>query len=51
MSRRVLQWHAGELSVHGEINERERTGLLRHRTRRTGQFDSRVTLPQDTDDG
>ncbi|MFI6360098.1 Hsp20/alpha crystallin family protein [Streptomyces sp. NPDC050743] len=24
--------------------------MLRHRTRRTGQFDYRVTLPQDTDE-
>ncbi|MFF8196279.1 Hsp20/alpha crystallin family protein [Streptomyces bobili] len=28
----------------------ERTGVLRHRTRRTGQSDHRVTLPQDTDE-
>ncbi|MEU9445059.1 Hsp20 family protein [Streptomyces sp. NPDC048304] len=24
--------------------------MLRHRTRRTGRFDHRVTLPQDTDE-
>jgi HSP20 family molecular chaperone IbpA len=36
--------------VHGEIKEKERTGVLRHRTRRTGRFGYRVTLPQDTDE-
>lgn len=36
--------------MHGEIEEKERTGVLRHRTRRTGRFDCRVTLPQDTDE-
>lgn len=46
----TVELNAGELSVHGEIKEKERTGVLRHRTRRTGQFDYRVTLPQDTDD-
>jgi HSP20 family protein len=34
-----------ELIVSGEIKERERVGLLRRRTRRTGRFDYRVTLP------
>jgi HSP20 family protein len=34
-----------ELSITGEIKERERKGLLRRRTRRTGRFDYRVTLP------
>ncbi|MBP8536062.1 Hsp20/alpha crystallin family protein [Streptomyces sp. MK37H] len=45
----TIELNAGELSVHGEIKEKERTGVLRHRTRRTGQFDYRVTLPQGTD--
>jgi HSP20 family protein len=40
----------GELVIHGEVNERERAGILRRRTRRTGQFDYRVTLPGDVDD-
>jgi HSP20 family protein len=35
----------GELAIHGEIKQRERTGVLRRQTRRTGQFDYRVTLP------
>ncbi|MFV0131767.1 Hsp20/alpha crystallin family protein [Streptomyces sp. HMX87] len=46
----TIELRAGELSVHGEVKEKERTGLVRSRTRRTGQFDYRVTLPQDTDE-
>lgn len=38
-----------ELSISGEIKERERKGLLRRRTRRTGRFDYRVTLPGGAD--
>jgi HSP20 family protein len=38
-----------ELTIHGEIKERERTGVLRHQTRRTGRFDYRVTLPGQVD--
>lgn len=37
------------LSIHGELKERERVGVLRHRTRRTGEFDYRMTLPGDAD--
>jgi HSP20 family protein len=40
----------GELAIHGEVKERERTGVLRRRTRRTGEFDYRVMLPGDVDD-
>jgi HSP20 family protein len=39
-----------ELVIHGEIKERERTGMLRRHTRRTGRFDYRLTLPSDIDD-
>lgn len=46
----TIELNAGELSVHGELKEKERTGVLRSRTRRTGRFDYRVMLPQDTDD-
>jgi HSP20 family protein len=46
----TVELNAGELTVHGELREKERTGVLRSRTRRTGQFDYRVTLPQDTDE-
>ena len=38
-----------ELRIHGEIKERERIGVLRRQTRRTGQFDYRVTLPHEVD--
>jgi HSP20 family protein len=34
-----------ELSIAGEAKERERTGILRRRTRPVGRFDYRVTLP------
>jgi hypothetical protein len=34
-----------ELAIHGEVKERERTGMLRRHTRGTGQFDYRLTLP------
>jgi len=34
-----------ELTISGEIKERERTGVLRRQTRRTGRFGYRVTLP------
>ena len=38
-----------ELAISGELKERERKGILRRRTRRTGQFDYRVTLPGEAD--
>jgi HSP20 family protein len=38
-----------ELAVTGELKERERVGLLRHRTRRTGRFAYRVALPDRVD--
>ena len=38
-----LQDH--ELVIHGEYHERERTGRLRRKERRSGQFDYRVTIP------
>src|SRR6476620_11079307 len=34
-----------ELVVTGEVKERKREGLFRHRTRRVGGFELRVTLP------
>jgi HSP20 family protein len=46
----TIELNAGELSVNGEIKEKEHTGVLRSRARRTGRFDYRVTLPQDTDE-
>jgi HSP20 family protein len=38
-----------ELTISGEIKERERQGLLRRRTRRTGRFEYRVVLPAPAD--
>ena len=38
-----------ELSITGEIKEKERTGALRRRTRRTGRFEYRVRLPEQVD--
>jgi HSP20 family protein len=34
-----------ELTIRGAIAERERTGVLRRRTRRVGDFEYQVTLP------
>jgi HSP20 family protein len=38
-----------ELVIFGEIKERERKGILRRRTRRTGEFEYRVTIPGEAD--
>lgn len=35
-----------DLRVHGEVKQTEKEGVFRHRTRRTGEFDYRVVLPQ-----
>jgi HSP20 family protein len=37
-----------EVVISGEIKERERKGILRRRTRKTGEFEFRVTLPGPT---
>jgi HSP20 family protein len=39
-----------ELTITGEVKERERTGRLRQRTRRSGRFEYRVRLPEQVDD-
>jgi HSP20 family protein len=39
----------GELTISGDIKERERKGILRRRTRRVGRFEFRVTLPGGAD--
>jgi HSP20 family protein len=39
----------GELVITGEIKQKERKGIVRRRTRRTGQFEYRVTLPGQSD--
>jgi len=38
-----------ELAITGELKEKQRTGVVRRRTRRTGRFDYRVTLPEQVD--
>lgn len=44
-----VQFSGRELSVSGEFKERERAGLFRTRTRRSGRFEYRALLPQDVD--
>jgi HSP20 family protein len=38
-----------ELTITAELKEKERTGVVRRRTRRTGRFDYRVMLPEQVD--
>ena len=38
-----------EVAISGELKEEERTGVVRRRTRRTGRFDYRMTLPEHVD--
>lgn len=40
-----------ELVITGAIEERERTGVVRHRTRRSGSFEYRTSLPAGVDAG
>jgi HSP20 family protein len=40
-----IELQGNELSITGEIKERERQGIVRRTTRRVGRFDYRVTLP------
>jgi HSP20 family protein len=39
----------GVLDVHGEIKERERTGVVRRHARHVGRFGYRASLPPDSD--
>jgi HSP20 family protein len=38
-----------ELAISGEVKERQRTGVVRRRTRRVGRFEYRVRLPDQAD--
>ena len=38
-----------ELTINGEIKQRERKGALRRQTRRTGRYEYRVALPNHVD--
>ena len=41
----------GELHITGQVVERDRTGVVRQRTRRAGHFSYRVALPAGIDPG
>jgi HSP20 family protein len=45
-----VEFQNSELVITGEIKEKERKGILRRRTRRTGRFEYRVTLPGPADE-
>jgi HSP20 family protein len=44
-----IELRENEVRISGEIKEKERTGVLRRRTRRTGQFQYVVALPSQVD--
>ena len=44
-----VELDGGVLTVSGEVKEKDRTGILRRRTRRVGQFRYTVTLPGEVD--
>ena len=43
----TLEVTGSELTIRGEYKEKEKAGLLRHRTRRVGQFEYRTLLPRE----
>ena len=44
-----VEVRGSELAISGEVKERQREGILRRRTRKTGEFDYHVTLPGEAD--
>ena len=44
-----IQLDDRRLTVSGDVEEKERTGILHRRTRRVGRFHYSVTLPGDVD--
>jgi HSP20 family protein len=44
-----IEVNGREVTVMGELKEKERTGILRRRTRRVGEFQYSMTLPGDID--
>ena len=44
-----VEMRDSELIISGDIKEKERKGVLRRQTRKTGEFEYRVTLPGDSD--
>jgi HSP20 family protein len=45
----AIELVGNELVISGEVKEKERRGILRRRTRRTGRFEVRVLLPEHVD--
>ncbi|MCW2676628.1 MAG: heat shock protein Hsp20 [Modestobacter sp.] len=45
----VIEVNGREVTISGEIKEKERAGIMRRRTRRVGEFQYAVTLPGDID--
>jgi HSP20 family protein len=45
-----IEVNGRELTVTGEIKEKERAGILRRRTRKVGEFVYSVTMPSEIDD-
>lgn len=41
----TIELHGNELTISGEVKERERRGVVRRQTRRTGRFHYQVSLP------
>jgi HSP20 family protein len=46
----TVEFGGGELTVTGQVKERERVGFLRSRTRQVGRFEYRVDLPAEVDE-
>jgi HSP20 family protein len=46
----TVEFGGGELTVSGQVKERERVGFLRTRTRPVGRFDYRVSLPAEIEE-
>jgi HSP20 family protein len=44
-----IEINGRELTVSGEIKEKERAGILRRRTRKVGEFNYSVTMPMEID--
>jgi HSP20 family protein len=45
----AIELQGGELVISGQFTEKEKVGLLRSRTRRTGSFEYRATVPGEVD--
>jgi HSP20 family protein len=46
----TVEFGGGELTVSGQVEERERVGFLRSRTRQVGRFEYRVNLAAEVDE-